>query len=215
MVPYRTATNTAAQSSTLNLKRSTMSPDSPPRSRAESQLLVVDVQDRLVHAMPARWLQGNIARMAKLTRAARALEIPVTVTEQAPMSLGRTMEWVRRELPDDHPYLEKQEFSCWRAPAVRAAIEAAGRPHVAICGMETHICVLQTARDLLAAGYAVSVVRDAVLSRNDVDFRTGIELAGVAGAVATSFETLLYEWMEAAGTPAFKAVSGLTRDRDD
>lgn len=187
----------------------------PLRGRAHSQLLVVDAQDRLVHAMPARWLQGNIARMAKLARAARALEIPVVVTEQAPMSLGRTMEWVRRELPDDHPYLEKQEFSCWHAPAVRAAIEAAGRPHVVICGMETHICVLQTARDLLTAGYAVSVVRDAVLSRHDVDFRTGIELAADAGALATSFETLLYEWMEAAGTPMFRAISGLTRARDD
>jgi nicotinamidase-related amidase len=192
-----------------------MSTHFPPRGRADSQLLVVDVQDRLIHSMPARWLQGNIARMAKLTRAARALEIPVHVTEQAPTSLGRTMEWIRRELPDDQPYLEKQAFSCWHVPTVRAAIESAGRPHVVICGMETHICVLQTARDLLAGGYAVSVVRDAVLSRNDIDYHTGIELAAGAGALATSFETILYEWMEAAGTPAFKAISGLTRDRDD
>lgn len=186
-----------------------------PRDAAHSLLLVVDVQDRLAHAMPARWLQGNVARMAKLTRAAVALSVPVVVTEQVPASLGRTMEWIRRELPAGQPFLEKTAFSCWRVPAIRAALEQAGRPHVAICGMETHICVLQTTHDLLTAGYAVSVVRDAVLSRHDVDYRTGIELAARAGALVTSFETLLYDWMEAAGTPAFKAVSGLTRERDD
>lgn len=182
---------------------------------ADSLLLVVDVQDRLAHAMPARWLQGNIARMARLVKAARSLEVPVVVTEQYPQGLGRTMDWIRRELPEDFVPIEKQVFSCWRVPEARAALEAAGRPHVVLCGMETHICLLQTALDLRAAGYGVSIVRDAVLSRHTIDYQTGLELAATAGAALTSFETLLYGWMEAADTPAFKAVSGLTRDRVD
>lgn len=177
----------------------------------DSVLVVVDVQERLLAAMRPED-QATVARNVPiLIRAAWVVGVPVIVTEQYPRGLGATVETVREAIPAGAPVIEKLEFSCARSSAFSAALEATGRRTVVLCGMETHVCVLQTTYDLRAQGYSVHVAADAVSSRTPDNRQIGLDLARQMGAVITSTETVTFQWVGRAGTDEFKAISRLVK----
>jgi nicotinamidase-related amidase len=177
--------------------------------RARAAVLVVDIQARLTPAMPP----DTLARVLKYTRAlagaARELGLPVLATEQYPKGLGPIVPEVREVLPS--PPLEKVHFSCGADPGFAAALEKTGRRQVIVCGMETHVCVFQTVRDLVAMGYEVHVCADAVSSRTEEHRRVGLELCREAGAIVTTAETAIFDLLHRAATEEFKKVSPLVR----
>ena len=182
-----------------------MSAPHPKLHRDRTVILVVDVQDRLTPAMPP----DTYARLVKYARAlihcGKTLGLPVLCTEQYPKGLGRTVPELAELLPS--PPLEKVHFSCGADPAFASALEATGRRQVIVCGMETHVCVFQTVRDLAGAGFEVHVCADAVGSRTEEHRRIGLELAREAGALVTTAETAIFDLLHQAATPEFKAVS--------
>ena len=177
--------------------------------RANALLLVVDVQERLVTAMP----QGPLAELVKnarvLIRAARRLGIPVVATEQYPKGLGPTVASLRELLPADP--MTKLEFSCGASKEIARQILATGRKQVIVAGMEAHVCVFQTVRDLLRGGFSVFIAQDAILSRTEANRSVGLRLCEKAGAVLTSTETILFDLLGVAGTPEFKELTALIK----
>jgi nicotinamidase-related amidase len=131
-------------------------------------------------------------------------------TEQYPKGLGPTVPELRAALEPAAP-VEKLTFDCCGEPTFAPALDAAGRPAVIVCGMETHICVLQTVLGLLARGATVHVAADAVCSRDPENARVALELMRDAGAVVTCTETVLFQLLERAGTPEFKAIQQLVK----
>jgi len=176
---------------------------------SRTALVVVDVQERLAAAMPP----DDLARLVKYARAllgaARELAIPVLATEQYPKGLGPTLPALREILSS--PPLQKMAFSCGADAGFCGALAATGRRQLILAGMETHVCVFQTARDLVALGYEVQVCADAVTSRTDEHRRVGLDLCREAGAVVTTAETAIFDLLRLAGTPQFKRVAPLVR----
>ena len=166
-------------------------------------LVVVDVQDAFRKAVPDF---ERIARAtATLVRGAQAVGIPILLTEQYPQGLGTTVPEVREQIGDDFDPIEKVVFSAAEAEG----FDLAGRDQALLCGIETHVCVNQTALDLLADGVEVHVCEDAVGSRFADSKRVGLHKMEQAGATLTSVETALFELVGRAGTDAFKAVQKL------
>jgi len=171
--------------------------------RERAALVIVDVQEAFAKAVPRYGLVVRAA--ATLARGAAALGVPVIVTEQYPKGLGRTDPAVAAALPDGVEPLEKVEFSAAGAPG----FDLAGRDQVLLCGIEAHVCVAQTALELLERGVAVHVAADAVASRSAENEAIGLRRTERAGAVPTSVETALFELLGRAGTDEFKAVQRL------
>jgi nicotinamidase-related amidase len=146
----------------------------PKLHRDRTVILVVDVQDRLTPAMPP----DTLARLVKYGRAlihcGKTLGLPVLATEQYPRGLGHTIPELAELLPS--PPLEKVHFSCGADPVFQRTLETTGRKQVVITGMETHVCVFQTTRDLVAMGYDVHVCADAVSSRTEEHRVRGLDL---------------------------------------
>lgn len=178
---------------------------------SDSLLLCVDVQERLCQAMPKDALARLVSQASVLLHGAKQLGVPVVVSEQYRRGLGPTVPQLAAVWPEGTPVLDKLEFSAWASPSLSQAIAASGRKQIVVFGMETHICVYQTVRDLASAGYAVHVPQDAVCSRDPDNARAGLALAERAGGVVTTTETVLFDWLFRAGTPAFKAVSALVK----
>jgi nicotinamidase-related amidase len=169
-------------------------------------LIVVDVQEAFRKAIPDF---DRIARAAAtLIEGAEAIGIPIVVTEQYPKGLGETVPEVGEHLPDDVRPLEKVVFAASEAEG----FDLEGRDQVLVCGIETHVCVNQTALDLLASGVEVQVAEDAVGSRFEENKRVGLHKMERAGAVMTSVETALFELLGRAGTDEFKRVQKLILD---
>lgn len=179
--------------------------------RGRAAFLLVDLQEKLAKAMPPDGLARVERNVLALVEGAKALGVPLLVTEQYPQGIGATLPAIRAALPEGVTPIEKVEFSCLSSPAVADALARLGRRQIVVAGMEAHICVYQTARDLAAAGYQVFVPYDAVLSRVDDNRRVGLDLAARAGAVPTTTESVLFDLLGRAGTPEFKAVSRLVR----
>jgi len=177
----------------------------------ESLLLCVDIQERLCAAMPKDVLLQLVQNASRLIQGAKILGVPVLVSEQYRRGLGPTLPELAVQLPAGSLSLEKMEFSAWAAPTLAAAIAETGRSQVILIGLETHICVYQTARDLAHVGYKVHVPHDAVCSRQPENARVGLVLAERAGGVVTSTETVLFDWLHRAGSADFKAISALVR----
>ncbi len=175
--------------------------------RESSALLVIDLQERLAAAMRPAALERVVNRTLAAIAGARALGLPVIVTEQYPKGLGPTLKVLQDALGAVSP-IEKLEFSAW-LPKVREQLT--GRPDVLVVGMETHVCVFQTVRDLCGAGLTPYLAVDAVLSRAEADHAVGLELCERAGAVLTSVETALFDALGKAGGPQFKAVSAAVK----
>ncbi len=176
----------------------------------DTLLLVIDVQERLAPAMHPEFMGRMLRSLRQLGAAQADLPFKTLITEQYPKGLGSTMPAVK-EAFGDVPTHAKMSFSAWDDEAIRAAIEAAGCSNIVLAGMETHICVWQTARDLRAANKAVWLLSDGVASRQAAHVETGLALATAAGAWAAPTETILFDWLQVAGTDAFKRVSKLVR----
>lgn len=171
-------------------------------SRTTSQLVLIDVQERL-----APWIwetERLVSNCLKLVQGARLLQVPVAATEQYPQGLGPTLPSLSEFVPERHA---KLRFSSLEALGWPPAAEVPdGRYQVLLCGIETHVCVLQTAFDLLAAGYDVYVVADAVSSRRELDWRIALERLHSGGANLVTTESVLFEWCETAAAPEFKQL---------
>lgn len=176
--------------------------------RDDALLAVVDIQERLATVMAER--ERVVANTRRLIDAARLLGLPLFVTEQYPKGLGPTVPEIREALSPYAP-IEKITFSCCGEPAFTDALEATGRRQVILCGMETHVCVLQTCIGLLRDGYAVHFVQDAACSRTPDNHRMGTEFMRDAGAVVTGTETSLFQLLERAGTAEFREISRLIK----
>lgn len=172
--------------------------------RADSALVVVDIQERLAAVMSKR--ERVTTNTVHLIAAARLLALPVILTEQYPKGLGQTVDEVKSELAVYEPF-EKTHFSCCDEPGFLGMVSALGKRNIIISGMETHVCVLQTVLGLLREGYGVHLVADAVCSRKKDDYLIGLGVAREAGAVITSTETALFQLLRRAGTEEFKAIS--------
>lgn len=176
-------------------------------TRAAGALLIIDLQERLAAAMPADRLDRVLNRTRAAIEGARALGLPIIVTEQYPKGLGPTIAAIKELIPNFAP-VEKLEFSAL-VPAVLQQL--APRPSVLIAGMETHVCVFQTVRALKDAGLTPYLAVDAVLSRASVDYETGLGLCRDAGANMTTVEAALFDALGKAGGPEFKAISAAVK----
>jgi len=174
----------------------------------QSVLLVVDVQEGLAPAVahPAAVIKGS----ALLIQAAARLGIPVVVSEQYPKGLGRTVGELLSLVPPE-AVMEKLHFSCAADPALMARLDSLGRRQAVIVGMEAHVCVLQTALGLKAAGWQPFMVADATSSRTEANHRAAIARVAAAGVSVATVEMVVFEWLYRAGTPEFKELSRLVK----
>jgi nicotinamidase-related amidase len=170
-------------------------------------LFIVDIQARLAPAI----LDADdiLRRTAVLLTAAARLGVPVVASEQYPQGLGPTDE--RLALPEGSRTFPKLAFSAAAEPAIVTHLERLSRHQLVLCGMETHVCVLQTALGLQAKGWDVAVVADAVGSRHAERRRLGLERMRGRGIAIVDSEMVVFEWLGAAGTPEFKELSRLIR----
>ena len=181
--------------------------------RADTCLLVIDVQEKLARVMERR--DPVVERCVRLVRGFRKLELPIHLTEQYPEGLGATVPELSEAFEGMEPRL-KMTFSCCGLPEdddnpLLAELVRAGRKQVVLCGMEAHVCVLQTALILTQRGYDVHVVEDAVCSRADAHQRNAMRRLAAAGVTITNHESVLFEVMETATAPEFRHVSRLVR----
>ena len=169
---------------------------------ADSVLVVIDMQDRLVPAMqaPARTIRNTKTLLA----GASEMNVPVLMTEQYPEGLGTTV----KDLPPPKGalVLPKMHFSCMEDPDFASAFRGLGRRQAVLAGMEAHICVVQTAASLIEEGFEVFVVSDATASRTLDSERACAERLSAIGAGIVTTEMVVFEWLGRAGTPAFKKM---------
>ena len=184
-------------------------PSSLALERDDAFLLVIDVQERLLAAMPEAGREALLKNVEVLLRMASRLSLPVVTTEQYPRGLGHTAPRLRELLAE--PPFEKLEFSCGASRPVAQRIFETGRKQAIVAGMEAHVCVFQTVRDLRRGDFAVFLPQDAVLSRTEANRQTGLRLAEKAGCTLTSTETVLFDLLGTAGTPEFKELSPLIK----
>jgi nicotinamidase-related amidase len=170
----------------------------------QSALIIVDFQDAILNTFDPKVIAQLKRQAALAIQMARQLSIPIVVMEQYPQGLGATNEDIRMVLDDDYQPFAKKIFSGW--DAIGEQVAALGRNQLLIMGIETHICVLQTAIDLLDQGYSVFVLQDAVGSRYTFDWQAGCSLIERAGGIITSVQTVLFHYLEKAEGPDFKAM---------
>jgi len=175
---------------------------------ADTALLVIDVQGKLITLVPGhRRIIWNVRR---LIDGAKVLGVALDATEQYPKGLGPTVPELAERLG---PIAAKNDFSCAACREILAGWESAGIGRVLLAGIEAHVCVQQTAFDLLAAGYKVYLAVDAIGARHDVDRKTALRRMESAGATLTTTEAALFEWCERSGTPQFKEISALAKEK--
>lgn len=177
-------------------------------SPGESVVLVVDVQEKLMAKIPGA--DALIRNSAFLLDVAKLLEIEVAATEQYPKGLGPTVAALADRVPN-RP--DKLGFSCCAVPDLVKGFRARGRSQIILVGIEAHVCVLNTALDLLADKFQVYLAADALASRYDVDREFALRRLEQAGAIVTTVETCVFEWMGGSNHPRFKDVSALVQQR--
>jgi nicotinamidase-related amidase len=182
-------------------------PRSPELMRAaDTALLLVDVQERLLAVLPER--ERVVWNCRRLLDGAKLLGVQVAVTEQNPEKLGPTAAALAE---GSGPPAAKLAFSCGACGELFPAWQSAGVERVLLAGIETHVCIAQTALDLLAAGYRVYVAVDAVGARHAVDHDVALRRLESSGCVLTTTEAALFEWCERAGTDEFRRLSALAK----
>ena len=176
---------------------------------SKAALLVVDVQEAF------RTVIGDFTRLASrisiATRGFQTLGRPVYVTEQYPKGLGRTAHEITETLSDDFEYIEKSAFSSCGAAGFADKLKSDGISHVVLCGLETHVCVNQTAHDLLNLGFDVHLLTDCVASRFETDKHAGLSKMFASGVVSSSLEMALFEMMRDSTHEKFKDVQRLIK----
>lgn len=170
-------------------------------SRTAAVLVVIDIQGNLAQAMFDK--DNLFANTVKLINGFKALNLPIIVTEQIPQKLGKTLPQIADEIEAFTP-IAKESFSCWNENNFKEKLEMLSRRHVVLLGIETHVCVYQTALDLITNGYNVHLVADAVSSRTPENRQIGIGAMKSAGAHVTSTEMVLFELLRTAADPKAK-----------
>ncbi len=176
-----------------------------PLEAEQCALIVVDMQEKL---LPPIWEKERLVRNVQLLiRLAGILKIPAVVTTQYAKGLGDTVPEIASLLPDT-PSIDKLMFSCFGSDVFCSLLKRlpGQRTTVLLCGMETHICVMQTALGALRDGYLVHVASDAVSSRTELNWRIGLDRMRAAGAILSSAEMLIYELLRSSGAPAFREL---------
>ncbi len=177
-------------------------------NRDNSVLLVVDVQERLLpHIHEHEPLLENISKMV---RGAQVLGIPLVVTEQYRKGLGPTSEAISELLTPFEP-LGKSAFSCAADDGIRKRLAEIGKRHVLLSGIEAHVCVYQTARDLIGQGYTIHLLADCVSSRSPRNRKLAVRRMEKMGARLTSVEMALFEMLVVSGTDEFRAISKIVK----
>ncbi len=174
----------------------------------EGFLLVIDVQTKLYATMESGCRDLLSLKVNILIELAKAVGMPIVVSEQYPSGLGKTIEELSTHL-DGIPRHDKIYFSCFRDAEIKNVIEATSKQTAIVCGIETHVCVLETCLDLIEGGYRVFVASDATCSRHEHDKLVSLDTLRHAGAVIYPTETIAFMILEKAGTPVFKSISPL------
>jgi nicotinamidase-related amidase len=170
--------------------------------------LVIDIQDRLVPVMEEN--EQFVENCGKLIQGLQVLGLPILVTQQYTKGLGETIEEIKALIPDFH-FIEKKDFSCYDDPVFAEKLALSGAKNVIICGIESHVCVLQTAIDLKEAGYVPVVVMDCVASRSFDNLDLAMERFRQEGIIMTSMESILFELTRSSAAPVFKEISKLVK----
>jgi nicotinamidase-related amidase len=178
--------------------------------RGDSVLVVIDVQERYLPHLHegARVVEGT----RRMIEGAKLVGVPILVTEQYPKGIGRTAPVVRDALPEGVHPIEKLTMSCLGAPEFADRLARSGRRQVVVAGIEAQACVNQTVHQLLHHGYAVHLVVDAISARFPRDYEVAVDRLVRAGAVATTVEAALLEWVRTAEAPEFQGIRALIRD---
>jgi nicotinamidase-related amidase len=171
-------------------------------------LVIIDVQERLLRVMPDK--DKLVESFQKLIQGAKVLGVPTVMTEQYPQGLGPTVPEITQLLPEVKP-ITKVSFSCCQETGFTASLEALKRKQVLMTGIEAHVCVYQTALDLLANGFEVQVVADCVSSRTQFNRDIGLNRICAAGGSVTSVETALFELLRVARGDKFKEISKIVK----
>lgn len=176
--------------------------------KENSALLVIDIQERILPVIFEfeRVVQNSI----KLIKGFKILDLPVYYTEQYPKGLGPTASAVKEVLIESIS-VEKMSFSCSGAPGLFEDLKQRKIEQVVLCGIESHVCVMQSALDLLSSGFQVHIASDAVSSRREFDYEIALQRMNSNGAEITLTESVLFELLEVCGTDQFKAISKLVR----
>ena len=172
-------------------------------SAENSLVLIIDIQERLVAALNKDIIVENAVKIAS---AAKALEIPVLLTEQYPKGLGHTVTQLCDVLPENSEIVEKTYFNALLEDGMLEKIKSYGKKQIVILGIETHICVHQTASALIEAGFDVYVIKDACASRAKYEFKQGIDAMVANGVKVSCVEIALFEWLKGAKNPKFNKV---------
>lgn len=172
-------------------------------SRTAAVLIMIDFQGNLFEAMLDK--EKLLANNVRLIQGFKTLNLPIMVTEQVPEKLGPTIPQLAAELGGIQP-IAKQTFSCWADASFHDQLESLARRHVVMTGIECHVCVYQTALDLMSHGYSVHLVADAVSSRTPENRGIGIDAIKSAGAQITSTEMVLFELLRTAADPKAKEI---------
>jgi len=176
--------------------------------REDCTAVVIDVQEKLFRVMDGG--EAMLDRMKILLEGMQLLDIPCILTEQYPRGLGETLAPVRAALGADAP-VQKMVFSCCDEPGFISSLEKTGRKTLIVCGIEAHVCVLQTVVDLCQTGYRPVVVADCIASRFSRDMEVALDRMKAEGATVTTTESLLFELLRQAGTDSFRAISRLIK----
>ncbi len=171
--------------------------------------LIIDFQEKLVPVIDQN--EELIYNTEILLKGLKELQIPMLITQQYTKGIGMTVPALAEVFEESFHYEDKVSFSCAEDEAILAKIKAQGKKNILICGIEAHICVLQTVVDLIALGYNVLLVEDCVGSRKESNRRIGIRRAFQEGALSTSYEAVLFELTRTAKADSFKAISRLIK----
>lgn len=174
----------------------------------ESLLLIIDVQERLVSALDKRVI---VSKTEILAKAAKILGVPIIATQQYSKGLGPIVSSVKQNFADNTPIIEKIAFSALKEKEFMDVLKSFNKKQIAICGIETHVCVHQTTADLLKEGFDVYVIKDACASRSKYEFKQGIERMQQNGAKISCMEIVLFEWLKSAQNPNFKEIQALIK----
>jgi len=176
-------------------------------NKADAVLLLIDLQEKLMQAVYS--CDEVIKNVNIMIKAAQIMGIPIVLTEQYPKGLGATLPELKQNAGLFH-YIEKVKFSAY-VPEMQDVLAKINRRTVIVTGVETHICVYQTVRDLTANGFGVHILKDAVGSRTEENYKNGIQLMSEIGAVISNTETILFDMLKTSSAFEFKQISALVK----
>ena len=177
-------------------------------SKNRTALLIIDVQEKILNVM--RNHEQLIININKLINGFKILKLPIFFTEQYPKGLGQTTELIFTNLKPEVP-IQKLTFSCYGAENLFSNFRERKLDQIVVCGIESHVCVMQTVLDLLANGFQVNVPVDAISSRKEIDYNAAIMRFSNEGAIVTSTESVLFELLEECRSDEFKQISKLVK----